>query len=178
MQLVLAQQVINVCKRKEHIFTFSVSFLSFFWINGQLSSVLLFAKYFFRDLDVLMCMSSNRIFCCFFHLFLQFNLFSSFTFPGLECVRRYSSQLNCSSQVFILVENIRANRWMSFCVTGCLTNQHTFLCVIDVLHLHNDTFKGTVLYDDLVPDLSFVHHNKLSISPSSVTSPLCLLWKC
>lgn len=48
---------------------------------------------------------------------------------------------------------------------------HFFCALSPSLHLHNDTFKGAVLHDDLVPALSFVHHNKLPISPSSITSP-------
>lgn len=81
MQLVLAQQVINVGKRKEHIFTFSGSFLSFFWINGQLSSVLLFAKYFFRDLDVFMSTNNNRVFLLFLSLVSSIQFIFKLHFP-------------------------------------------------------------------------------------------------
>lgn len=99
---------------------------------------------------VVLSMNNNRFFF-FLYSFLQLNLFMSFTFCGrdsLQCVRRYSSQLNCSSEIFILMESKQND---------------------------NNTFRGAVLYDDLAPALSFVHHNKLSIFHYL---PPFLLWKC
>lgn len=110
------------------------------------------SKSFFCDLNMFMSMNNNRnLLGSFFPLVssVKFIYELHFLWQRLQYVRRYSSQLNCSSEVFILMENIRANGWMSFCVTGCFTNHYTFLCVIAVMHLHDYAFKGAVLYVSL-----------------------------
>lgn len=64
---------------------------------------------------------------------LQLNLFWAFTFCGewgFPHVRYYSAHLIGSTEVFIFLENILANRRMSRCVTGCVTDQYKILYVI------------------------------------------------